>query len=149
VTFTDASTALPHFWFNKSTDRGLTWGTPIQVDHATTGNDRGGAIPKEVLDGTIYVSWDSDDRTGIDTEGIFCARSTDGGATFQNEVLVQSTKFLFNSSNPSLYQITSLEPSPLNPSELYLMFNDSRGLNCQDRFNMNVYCTRSTDGGLT
>lgn len=149
LAFMDFFTNNYHIYFKKATDRGLTWGSSVRVDHATAGS-RFGAVPKEGLDGTIYVSWGYDRRSGIDTlNGIYCSRSTDGGATFQNEVFVGYTKFLRNTSNPRVMIAPSFESSPVNASDLFLLVNDSRGLNSQDRYNMNVYSTRSTDGGLT
>lgn len=146
----DEPTSPPHDWFNKSTDRGLTWGTPVQVDHATSGSSRWGPVPKEGLDGTIYVTWGWDSRSGIDTvNGIYCARSTNAGASFLNEVLVQRTKFGYSSSNPRVFQLPPLEVSPLVANQLFMVFEDSRGLSSSDRYNLNVYATRSTDGGQT
>jgi len=146
----DEPSSPPHDWFNKSTDRGLTWGTPVQVDHATSGSNRWGLVPKEALDGSIYVSWGCDDRSGFDTvNGIYCAKSTNGGASFQNEVLVQSTKFRYVGSNPRVFQLPPLEVSPLSAGQLFMVFQDSRGQTSQDRYNLNVYATRSTNGGVT
>jgi hypothetical protein len=146
----DEAAGVSHDWFNKSTNRGVTWGTPVQVDHATWGSSRWGPVPKEALDGTIYVSWGCDTRSAIDTvNGIYCARSTNGGASFLNEVLVQPTRFRYDSSNPRVFQLPPLEPSPLIASHLFMVFEDSRGNTSADRYNLNVYATRSTDGNLT
>jgi hypothetical protein len=146
----DEPSSPPHDYFNKSTNRGLTWGTPVQVDHASSGNSRWGPVPKEGLDGTIYVSWGWDSRSGIDTvNGIYCGRSTNGGTSFLNEVLVQSTKFGYSPSTPRVFQLPPLEVSPLVASQLFMVFEDSRGQSSSDRYNMNVYATRSTDGSLT
>lgn len=146
----DQPVTPPHDWFNKSTDRGQTWGTPVQVDHATSGSDRWGPVPRQALDGTIYVSWGWDTRSGIDTvNGIYCARSTNGGASFQTEVLVQTTRFGYASSNPRVFQLPPLDVSPISAGQLFMMFEDSRGQSSSDRYNLNVYSTRSTDGGVT
>lgn len=141
--------AVPHIYLTKSTDRGNTFGPVIIVDNATSGGARWGPIPRELDDGTVLVSWGCDTRSGIDTvNGIYCARSTDGGTTF-TEYLITNTRFRYNSSNPRIFVLPPLETSPTYPQDVYTAFNDGRGLTSSDRFNLNVYFSRSTDGGRT
>ncbi|RKX69724.1 hypothetical protein DRP53_07350 [candidate division WOR-3 bacterium] len=138
-----------HIYFRKSTDRGETFGPVIIVDHATSGAARWGPIPRELADGTILVSWGCDTRSGIDTvNGIYCARSTDGGNTF-TEYLITNTKFRYNSSNPRLFVLPPLETSPEYPQDVYTVFNDGPARTSTDRLNLNIYFSRSTDGGIT
>ncbi|HIE06360.1 MAG TPA: T9SS type A sorting domain-containing protein [bacterium (Candidatus Stahlbacteria)] len=141
--------AVRHIYLTKSTDRGETFGPVVIVDNATTGNARWGPIPRELDDGTVLVSWGCDTRSGIDTaNGIYCARSTDGGSTF-TEYLITNTRFRYNSSNPRLFVLPPLETSPTYPQDVYTAFNDGPAQYSSDRRNLNVYFSGSTDGGIT
>ncbi|MEO0225609.1 MAG: FlgD immunoglobulin-like domain containing protein [candidate division WOR-3 bacterium] len=136
-----------HIYLTKSTNRGVTFGPVVRVDNATSGAARWGPIPRELADGTVLVSWGCDTRSGIDTvNGIYCARSTDGGSTF-TDILVTNTKFRQTSGNPRLFTLPPLESSPTFPQDVYTVFNDGPARSSTDRINLNIYFCRSTNGG--
>ncbi len=138
-----------HIYLTKSTNRGVTYGPVVRVDRATSGGARWGPIPRELDDGSVLVSWGCDIRSGVDSiNGIYCARSTDGGSTF-NEHLITNTRFRQTGGNPRLFTLPPLEPSPVFPQDVYTVFNDGPARTSTDRINLNVYSARSTDGGQT
>jgi hypothetical protein len=140
---------IAHIYITKSTDYGATYGPVYTVDNASTGTSRWGPIPRELDDGTVLVSWGCDTRSGVDTvNGVYCARSIDGGNTF-TEYLITNTKFRYSSTSPRLFVLPPLEPSPTIPQDVYTVFNDGPAQISTDRVNLNVYATRSTDGGIT
>ncbi len=141
--------AVAHIYLTKSTDQGANFGPVYTVDNASIGNSRWGPIPRELDNGTVLVSWGCDTRSGVDTvNGIYCARSTDGGSTY-TEYLITNTKFRYNNTNPRLFVLPPLEPNPTFPLDVYTVFNDGPAQTSVDRVNLNVYSSRSTDGGQT
>ena len=72
-----------HIYFARSTDRGATWSTPVQID---TGNANDAWEPALSVDdayGTVVLSWyDRRDDSGNKFYRIYYTQSTDGGATF-------------------------------------------------------------------
>jgi len=72
-----------HIYFARSTDRGATWSTPVQID---TGNANDAWEPALSVDdayGTVVLSWyDRRDDLGNKFYRIYYTQSTDGGATF-------------------------------------------------------------------
>jgi PKD repeat protein len=93
----------------RSTDGGATFGVPVQAnvgdvaDKPTNGGN--GPTLARAGDGSLYVAWVSS-QTGVccpGAQGVFLARSTDGGATFGGVTMVddvplpdsQHTNFLY------------------------------------------------------
>ena len=45
-----------HLMFTRSTDCGVTWGAPIQINTGNT-TSQGSAIAVNALNGNVYVTW--------------------------------------------------------------------------------------------
>jgi BNR/Asp-box repeat protein len=87
-------TAAGHM-VNKSSDGGLTWSSPIQID----GQDNGSAVDKASITADpmkpnyVYATWVRFNKSfnGNGSETMF-ARSTDGGQTWQPDQSIHSAK---------------------------------------------------------
>lgn len=127
------------FWqvyFSKSTDGGVTFTPDVVV------NDTAGGIqnhphrnPSMAVDsaGIIYIAFD-DGRNGPGNYDIYFSRSTDGGLTFTQNVMVNDTVFgdTLNDTRPAL--------SLSNEGDIYVSWSkDFKWL----------YVSKSTDGGLS
>jgi hypothetical protein len=74
--------------FTRSTDCGVTWGTPVQLNTGTT-TSQGSAIAVNALNGNVYVSWRQFKSTGI-SDAIMVAQSKDAGRTFSAPVQIST-----------------------------------------------------------
>ena len=73
-----------HIYLVKSTDNGETFGDTVRVDHLSTGF---GQYPDvAVYNDTVYVTFMDHDAGGSNPQYVL-ARSVDGGATFEAEVV--------------------------------------------------------------
>lgn len=88
--------------FTKSTDAGITWTSPLQVNDVTTGQHFFSTIA--VSGGVISLAW-YDSRLGQAPNGlifgldVFYAESTDAGHSFSSNVRVTSVSF-----NPNIVE---------------------------------------------
>jgi len=88
--------------FTESTDGGISWASPLQVNDVTTGQHFFSTIA--VSGGVISVAW-YDSRLGQSSNGfisgldVFYAESTDGGHSFSSNVRVTSVSF-----NPNIVE---------------------------------------------
>ena len=77
-----------HLMFTHSTDCGVTWSTPVQVNTGTT-TSQGSAIAVNPLTGAVYVAWRQFASTGV-SDAIMIAQSTNAGKTFSKPVQVST-----------------------------------------------------------
>jgi hypothetical protein len=77
-----------HLMITHSTDCGVTWSTPIQINTGTT-TSQGSAIAVNPLTGAVYVAWRQFASTGI-SNAIMVAQSTNAGKTFSTPVQVST-----------------------------------------------------------
>ena len=84
ATFRSEGYATGHVYVVKSIDNGVTFSDTVRVDDLTTGY---GQYPDiAVFQDTLWVTFMDHDNSGFDPQYVV-ARSTDGGATFETEVL--------------------------------------------------------------
>jgi hypothetical protein len=75
--------------FTRSTDCGVTWSTPVQLNVGTT-TSQGSTIAVNPINGNVYVAWRQFASTGI-SDAIIVAQSTNAGKSFSAPV--QISKF--------------------------------------------------------
>jgi len=96
IVWDDYAKGNSNVMFTKSTDGGVTWTSPIQVNDMTTGQHFFSTI--SVSGGTISIAW-YDSRLGELSSGtitaldVFYASSKDGGLTFSPNTRITSTSF--------------------------------------------------------
>ena len=86
---TKANSTPTHLMITHSTDCGVTWSTPIQINTGTT-TSQGSAIAVNPLTGAVYVAWRQFASTGF-SDAIMVAQSTNAGKSFSAPV--QISKF--------------------------------------------------------
>ncbi len=96
VVFDDFGTGNANVLLIRSTDKGMTWSSPVTVNDVTTGQQFFPTIA--VSGGVISVAWyDSRFNTNpggtISALDLFYARSTDAGLSFSLSVRVTTTSF--------------------------------------------------------
>jgi len=124
-------------YFAKSTDGGASFRTNVCV------NDVGASItgdswPSVAVDANkdIYVAW-QDNRSGY--YNTYCAKSTDGGASFGTNVRVDDTGTTTSwQSRVGLVIDTN--------GDVYVAWQDNRNV---DSLDFDIYLAKSTDGGAT
>ena len=83
------SNATPtHLMFTRSTNCGVTWSAPIQLNTGTT-TSQGSAIAVNALNGNVYVAWRQFASTGI-PNAIMAAVSTNAGKSFSAPVQIST-----------------------------------------------------------
>ncbi|HKV23659.1 MAG TPA: kelch repeat-containing protein [Candidatus Acidoferrum sp.] len=83
------SNATPtHLMFARSTDCGVTWSTPIQINTGTT-TSQGSTIAVNPITGAVYVAWRQFASAGI-SDAILIAQSTNGGKSFSKPVQIST-----------------------------------------------------------
>ena len=94
MTFTDflqgnKDNATPtHLMFTRSTDCGVTWSTPIQLNTGNT-TSQGSAIAVNALNGNVYVTWRQFKSTGV-PDAIMVAQSKNAGRSFSAPVRIST-----------------------------------------------------------
>ena len=84
------SNATPtHLMFTHSTDCGVTWSTPVQINTGTT-TSQGSTIAVNPLTGAVYVAWRQFATTGVTPDAIMIAQSTNAGKTFSKPVQIST-----------------------------------------------------------
>ena len=107
ITYTDflagtKDNATPtHLMFTRSTDCGVTWSTPVQLNTGNT-TSQGSTIAVNALNGNVYVAWRQFKSTGI-PDAIMIAQSTNAGRSFGAPVRISTfTPFDQGTTNTSI-----------------------------------------------
>ncbi len=74
--------------FTRSTDCGVTWSTPVQINKGTI-TSQGSAIAVNPVNGNVYVAWRQFASTGV-SNAIMVAQSTNAGRTFSAPVQIST-----------------------------------------------------------
>ena len=74
--------------FTRSTDCGVTWSTPVQINKGTI-TSQGSAIAVNPVNGNVYVVWRQFASTGV-SNAIMVAQSTNAGRTFSAPVQIST-----------------------------------------------------------
>jgi hypothetical protein len=117
--------------FKRSTDRGATWSSGIEV-----GRGGNGTYPFRGTDSTVYV--------GSGMQDLRLNKSTNMGATWQGQRTIITCPWYPGSTPWRMNNIPSFGTS-LDRTRLYVVFADSRRANLQT----DVFFSRSTDEGAT
>ena len=83
------SSTPTHLMFTHSTDCGVTWSTPIQINTGTT-TSQGSTIAVNPITGAVYVAWRQFATTGVTPDAIMIAQSTNAGKTFSKPVQIST-----------------------------------------------------------
>jgi Neuraminidase (sialidase) len=136
---------------STSSDQGQTWSTPVKINAGTTNSERViFAFPAIASDGTVYVLWHD-----YNADEIYISKSTDGGVTWGSNVAVASTNIGFGTYIPCNGKTSKsygrvVTPAPqmvIDPSgNIYVVF-DSNYRNGGHTIDLDVYVTKSSDGG--
>jgi hypothetical protein len=88
LTPTKANTTPTHLMFTHSTDCGVTWSAPVQINTGTT-TSQGSAIAVNPLNGHVYVAWRQFSSTGV-PDAIMMAQSGNAGRSFSAPVRIST-----------------------------------------------------------
>jgi hypothetical protein len=88
LTPTKANTTPTHLMFTHSTDCGVTWSAPVQINTGTT-TSQGSAIAVNPLNGHVYVAWRQFSSTGV-PDAIMMAQSGNAGRSFGAPVRIST-----------------------------------------------------------
>ena len=86
---TKANSTPTHLMFTHSTDCGVTWSTPVQLNTGTT-TSQGSTIAVNPVTGAVYVAWRQFATTGVTPDAIMIAQSTNAGKTFGKPVQIST-----------------------------------------------------------
>jgi hypothetical protein len=85
---TKANSTPTHLMLTRSTDCGVTWSTPVQINTGTT-TSQGSAIAVNPLNGNVYVAWRQFASSGV-PDAIMVAQSTNAGKSFSSPVRIST-----------------------------------------------------------
>jgi len=122
----------------KSTDGGQTFSPDIRIDDVFTDTTHqcNPAIATDSL-GTIFIAWE-DYRNAPHLGDIYCARSTDSGVTFEEDLMVEDP---FTISHRQIRPDIAVDDQGI----VYVVWEDYR-----DNTELgNIYCSISIDSGNT
>ncbi len=86
---TKSNSTPTHLMFTHSTDCGVTWSTPVQINTGTT-TSQGSTIAVNPVTGAVYVAWRQFATTGVTPDAIMIAQSTNAGKTFSKPVQIST-----------------------------------------------------------
>ncbi len=136
--------------FSKSTDFAETWSEPVKIndvdgDCVDSDNTVEGAVPAVGPNGEIYVAW-------AGPVGIVFDKSTDGGATWGEDIFVSEQPGGWDYDVSGIYRanglpVTVCDTSSNSPykGNIYVLWSDQRN----GELNPDVFIAKSTDGGET
>jgi len=129
---------LGNIYYAKSTDGGQTFGTDTRIDDIFTDTTHqcNPAIAVDPLE-TLFIVWE-DYRNAPHLGDIYCARSTDGGETFEENLMVD---------DPITITHRQIRPAVAVDDKgiVYVAWEDYR-----DNTELgNIYCAKSMDSGKT
>ncbi|HVF98690.1 MAG TPA: sialidase family protein, partial [Chloroflexia bacterium] len=131
---------------SRSTDGGKSYSTPVRASLPAQ-DETQGSFPAIGPNGELYVLYYSDSGgSGADGgQGLFIAKSTDGGASFAVATRVSSVSRPPSPLPGSAFRIFVLPVLAVDPNSgaLYATWNDSRN------GDSDVMLARSTNGGAT
>jgi hypothetical protein len=134
--FSDGTPAGGNMYVAKSTDDGVTWSNPVQVNDVAQKANVGKATFLAWGNGKLHIVW-SDERD--DSEGDVYYDSSVDGVTFGTDVLVNDNTYRYQ-EDPSLV----VGKGANCKGTIYVVWQDLRSNSSYD-----IYGTRSTDGGAT
>jgi len=85
---TKANATPTQLMFTRSTDCGVTWSAPIQINTGTT-TSQGSAIAVNPITGAVYVAWRQFASSGV-PDAIMIAHSTNAGKSFSKPVQIST-----------------------------------------------------------
>ncbi|MEW6732452.1 MAG: sialidase family protein [Acidobacteriota bacterium] len=132
-------------FYKQSTDGGKTFSTPVRlpVDAPNLSFARNRAILTVDNKGNIYVAFDSDDLNALKSNALFLTKSTDGGKTFSNPILVADPSDLKGCA--IFYATMTTDPSDNILIAVATNFCPSKNFINRPA----IYTIRSTDQGQT
>ncbi len=89
LTGSKANSTPTHLMFTHSTDCGVTWSTPIQINTGTT-TSQGSTIAVNPITGAVYVAWRQFGTPGVLPDAIMIAQSTNAGKTFSKPAQIST-----------------------------------------------------------
>ena len=137
----DWSTFNVDVYFTKSEDGGMSFTTPVLVNDTTRAAQDNPSIAVDTSGQIVYVAWqDTRNPVNIPNFDVYVTRSTDGGLTFGPSVRVDDT------GSDSLDQQKPSIGCTQGGDTVYVVWWDERN---GEFDNLDVYFSRSIDGGLT
>ncbi len=149
---TPDNTKHSNILFSKSTDGGISWSNPVQINEVSgdcidSDNTVEGAVPAVGPGGEIYVSW-------VGPAGLVFDKSLDGGQTWLDQDIVindMQGSGGWDYNIPGLSRCNGLPVTKCDLSNspyrgtIYVNWSDQR--NGTD--NTDIFLSKSTDGGQT
>ena len=129
-------------YFAKSTDGGENFSYPVIVNDTTRTTQEMPSIAVDSSGQKIFIAWDDTrNPVGFPNYDIYFSRSTDGGLNFEPSIRVDDT-----GNDSSWQQIPSIGCTRSGDT-IYVAWRDDR--NCNGTDNIDVYFSRSVDGGVS
>ena len=94
--------------FSHSTDCGITWSTPVQINKGTV-TSQGASIAVNPVNGNVYVAWRQFASTGV-SNAVMVAQSTSAGRTFSAPVQISNFQPFDQGTTPTSFR-TNAYPS--------------------------------------
>ncbi len=143
---------LPYgdIYFSYSTDGGASFSASQQIN-SVAHNMGNMPVPDVAKDGTVYVAWVDYDVTLCDTGVIFLDKSSNGGLTFGQDIVVDTILLppcnLNGGTDARAKGAAVLKVKPSDPNELYIVFAEDPDGQGSDE--ADIFFIKSTDGGTS